>query len=56
MVMGDQISAMMAGFEALLQEQRVLRQTVEGIEIGDTVIGRAAQRYNRKMAIVKGGW
>lgn len=56
LVMNDHISAMMAGFEALLQEQRVLRQTVEGIELGDSVIGRAAQRYNRKMAIVKGGY
>lgn len=54
--MGDQISAMIAGFEALLQEQRAIRQTVEGIELGDSVIGRAAQRYNRKMAIVKGGY
>ena len=56
LVMDDHISAMMAGFEALLQEQRAIRQTVEGIEIGDSVIGRAAQRYNRKMAMVKGGY
>ncbi len=56
LVMNDHISAMMAGFEALLQEQRAIRQTVEGIELGDSVIGRAAQRYNRKMAIVKGGY
>ena len=55
LVMHDQISAMMAGFEALLEENRALRQTVEGIEVGDSVIGQAAARYNRKMAVVKGG-
>lgn len=55
LVMNDQISAMMAGFEALLEENRALRQTVEGIEVGDSVIGQAAARYNRKMAVVKGG-
>ena len=53
-VMGDQVSAMMAGFNALLEENQRLRQVVEGIELGDTVIGQAADRYSRKMAIMKG--
>ncbi len=56
LVMDDHIAAMMAGFEALLQEQRATRRCVEGIRVGDDVIGRAVQRYNRKMAVVKGGY
>ncbi len=53
-VMQEHISAMMAGFQALLDEQRATRHTIEGIEIGDSVIGQAAARYNSKMAIVRG--
>ena len=53
--MGDQVSAMMAGFEALLEENRLLRQVVENIELGDTTIGQSANRYLQKMAIVRGG-
>ena len=53
-VMGDHISAMMAGFEALLQEQQATRRTIEGIEIGDTVIGQAVQRYNSRLAVMNG--
>ena len=49
LVMGDHIAAMMAGFEALLKEQQATRRTIEGIEIGDAVIGRAAERYGRKI-------
>lgn len=56
LVMNDHIGAMMAGFEALLKEQQATRRTIEGIEIGDTVIGRAAERYGRKMAVVRGGY
>lgn len=55
LVMQDQVEAMMAGFNALLQENRQLRHTVEGIEVGDSVIGRAAQRYNRRQAVIRGG-
>lgn len=53
-VMGDQIAAMMAGFEALLAENQQLRRVVEGIELGDTTIGQAAGRYQQKMAIMRG--
>lgn len=55
LVMQDQVEAMMAGFNALLQENRQLRRTVEGIEVGDTVIGQAAGRYNRRQAALWGG-
>lgn len=54
-VMRDNIDAMMQGFEALLQENRQLRETVEGIEVGDKVIADAVQRYNSRMAVVRGG-
>lgn len=53
-VMGDTVPAMVAGFEALLQENIALRRTVEGISLGDETIGRAAGRYNRKMEILRG--
>lgn len=56
LVMDDHIAAMMAGFQALLNEQRATRQTIEGIQIGDTVIGQACDRYRSKMAVVHGGW
>lgn len=54
LVMDDQLSTMMAGFEALLAENRQLRAVVESIEIGDEVLGKAANRYNTRMAIMHG--
>ena len=53
-VMSDQVSAMMAGFNALLAETQLLRQVVENVNIGDTTIGQAADRYNQKLAIMRG--
>jgi phage-related protein len=54
-VMGDQVAAMMAGFNALLAENQLLRQVVENVNLGDTTIGQAADRYNQKIAIMRGG-
>lgn len=54
--MGDMISGMMAGFQALVEEQRATRQTLESIEIGDTVIGEAANRYQKEQGIITGGF
>ena len=54
-VMGDQVAAMMAGFNALLAENQLLRQVVENVNLGDTTIGQAADRYNQKLAIMRGG-
>ena len=54
-VMDSQIDAMLAGFEALLEENRQLRYAVESIEVGDTVIGQAAARYDRRRALARGG-
>ena len=48
-------SVMMPGFEALLEENRRLRAVVENIEVGDSTIGQAAERYNKKMSIARGG-
>lgn len=53
-VMGDMLPAMVAGFEALLSENQLLRAAVEGIEVGDSTIGQAANRYNQRMAIIRG--
>ena len=55
LVMEDQFNGMMAGFEAVTARQEQILETLMGIEIGDTTIGQAAMRYNRKMAIIKGG-
>jgi len=54
-VMGDQTAALVAGFEASIGVQREILQAVLGISIGDDVIGQAVSRYNRKMAVVRGG-
>ena len=54
LVMGEQLGAVMAGFDATVRELRSLRDTVSGIEVGDTVIGSAARRYEQKMAVLTG--
>ncbi len=53
-VLGDMVPAMVAGFEALLKENVALRQTVQGISLGDETLARAVNRYNAKMEIVRG--
>ena len=55
LVMQDQFSGVMAGFEASVGVQKQILQAVLGIEIGDSTIGQAAARYNRKMAVIQGG-
>ena len=53
-VLGEQLEALMAGFDATVHEIRQLHDTVSGIEVGDSVIGKAAARYQQKMAVVHG--
>lgn len=53
-VLSEQLDALMAGFDATVNEIRQLHDTVSGIEVGDSVIGKAAQRYQSKMAVVNG--
>ncbi|MBQ7340902.1 MAG: hypothetical protein IJW41_01875 [Oscillospiraceae bacterium] len=55
LVMGEQTAALVAGFESSIGVQREILQAVLGISIGDDVIGQAVARYNRKMAVVRGG-
>ena len=54
-VMQNYTADMVQCFEALLEENRLLRQVVENINIGDTVIGEAVVRYNRRQSIMYGG-
>lgn len=53
--LANMTSGMMAGFNALLEENRMLRSAVEGIELGDSTIGQAAERYNRNLSMIYGG-
>lgn len=53
-VMADMLPAMLAGFEAVVAEQRETREAIDRIEIGDSVIGEAVARHNSKMAIIRG--
>ena len=54
-VMADYEASNLAGHEATVEVLRQLLSAVLGIEVGDTAIGQAANRYNQKMAIIKGG-
>lgn len=53
--MADMIGGMMAGFEAMVAEQQATRSAIEDIQIGDTTIGRAAARYDRRQNLIRGG-
>ena len=55
LVLEDMTGGLMAGFEATVAVLREILEAILGIEIGDTVIAEAVNRYNRKMAVVKGG-
>ena len=54
-VVGDLAPAMAAGFEAMAERQDELIATVRDIQIGDTTIGRAAARYDRRQNLIRGG-
>ena len=54
-VMQDHTGILTAGFEASVQVQREILEAVLGIHIGDETIAQAARRYERKMAVVRGG-
>ena len=53
--MADMIGGMMAGFDAMVAEQQATRSVIQDIQIGDTTIGRAAARYERRQNLVRGG-
>ncbi len=54
LVMDDMIASNTAGQETIVGVLRELLEAVLGISVGDEVIGRAVQRYNRKMTVVRG--
>ena len=53
-VMEDMIQSNIAGHEATIAVLRQILEAVLGIEIGDSVIGEAVERYNHNMSVVKG--
>lgn len=53
-VMDTYAMADLAGHEATVGVLKEILEAVLGIEVGDSVIGAAAQRYNNKMAVVRG--
>ena len=56
LVMQDNISAMMSGFEALLRENQELREVVENIRVGDDTIYDAWDRVRVRRAVMTGGF
>lgn len=54
-VMEDMIASNMAGHEATVGVLREILSAVLGIEVGDTVIGQAVERYNRQISVIRGG-
>lgn len=54
-VMADYEASNLAGHEATVEVLRQLLSAVLDIEVGDTTIGQAANRFNRRMAITTGG-
>ena len=55
LVMDDYAAANLAGHEATVGVLREILEAILGIQIGDEVIGQAIERYNQRMAIIKGG-
>lgn len=55
LVMDDYAASNLAGQEAILAVLKDILEAVLGIEIGDDVIGQAVARYNRKVAVMRGG-
>ena len=55
LVMEDQTGAILRGFEASIGVQKEILQAVLGIQLGDELIGMAVSRYQRKLAVMKGG-
>lgn len=52
----DQVMAgMMAGMEASVGVQKEILEAVLGISIGDDLIGAAAERYQKRQAVMRGG-
>lgn len=46
---------LLAALDASLKVQQEILQAILSIRIGDEAIARAAERYERKIAVVQGG-
>ena len=55
LVMEDQTAAILRGFEASVGVQKEILEAVLGIQIGDEVLGKAVNRYNRRLYAMQGG-
>ena len=51
----DNSQTLLAAVLESVAVQRQILQAVQDIRIGDDMIARAAERYERKMAVVRGG-
>jgi len=54
LVMQDQTGAILRGFEASIGVQQEILEAVLGIRLGDDVLAAAMNRYQQKMAVVRG--
>lgn len=54
-VLENQLAGQMAGFEAVVAELREVRQAIYDTELTEAGVGRAAQRWQQRRAIVTGG-
>lgn len=54
-VMGEQNDILQSILLSSVEVQRDILEAVLGIQIGDEVIGKATERYNKKMTIMYGG-
>ena len=54
-VLGDHMDGNMAGHEATVAVLRQILEAVLGLELSESAVAAAADRYNAKMALVKGG-
>lgn len=54
-VLGDLGPSTLAGFEAVVEKQNAILNAIQDIQIGDTTIGRAAARFDRRQNLIRGG-
>lgn len=54
--MQDLAGSNLQGFEAVVAVLREILEAVLGIEVSDTMIGQAAERYRQKQAVITGGY
>lgn len=53
-VLENQLAGQMAGFEAVVAELREVRQAIYDTELTEAGVGRAAQRWQQRRAIIQG--